>query len=515
MRRAHWISVGLLSAWASLSACSFEPALHLPRVPSSAGYTAGPPPYRTTGTVGRGGDSQQFAYGGALSREWWSLFHSQRLSDDVQQALRNSPTIAVAQAQLREAQASMEANAAIFYPQISADLGASRQKNSAANFGGRLPGSTYSLFTGGVGVTYYPDIFGINRLIYRGSKAQTEYQRYELATARLTLTGNVVNTAIAEAATQAQIEATEEIIVRERELLALTESQNRGGGSPYVNVLAQRAQLLANEATLPPLQQQLAVYRHLMAVLGGESPSQWRETPFTLNDLRLPEQIPVTLPSTLVQHRPDIKAAEQQMRYALAQIGIAKAQFFPIVTLTASAGTSSPTTGAFFDSSSNVWGIAAALSQPIFEGGKLKAQERGAYAAYDVTFATYRATVLGAFQQVADALRALEHDGEAVQAQYRSLQTVRQELEVAEAGYQSGSTDYLSLLNAEVAYQNARIASVRAVAQRYQDTVSLFVALGGDWWNGEKHSVVPGGSPKPLRQQLLGPEQTGSSTVQP
>ncbi len=512
MRRVHWISVGLLSAWAGLSACSFEPALHLPQVPSSAGYTAGRPPHQTTGTTGTGGVSQQFVYGRALTREWWGLFHSIRLDEAVQRALRNSPTIAAAQAQLREAQANMQANAGIFYPQISANLGASRQKSSGATFGGRFPGFTYSLFTGGVGVTYYPDIFGINRLIYRGSKAQTEYQRYELAMARLTLTGNVVNTAIAEAATQAQIAATEEIIARNRDLLTLTEAQYRGGGSPYVNVLAQRAQLLANQATLPPLQQQLAVYRHLMAILEGASPSQRREKPFTLDDLVLPEQIPVALPSTLVQHRPDIKAAEQQMRYALAQIGVAKAQFFPIVTLSASAGTSSPTTGAFFDSSSGVWGIAAALSQPIFEGGKLKAQEKSAYAAYDTTFAVYKSTVLGAFQQVADALRALEHDGAAVQAQYHSLQTVQQEIKVAEAGYQSGTTDYLSLLNAEIAYQGARIASVRAVAQRYQDTAALFVALGGDWWKGARLS---GGSLIPPRQQPRGLEQTGSTGVKP
>ena len=514
MNRLRWVATALMSAWAGMSACSFEPPLHVPRIPSGSGYTAGPPPYRTTGAVGRGGAPQRFAYGRTLSRQWWELFHSRRLDEVVRRALRDSPSIAATQAQLRAAQASMEANAGIFYPQISADLGASRQKSSGATLGGRFPGFTYSLFTGGVGITYYPDIFGINRLVYRGSKAQTEYQRYELATARLTLSGNVVNTAIAEAATQAQIDATEGIIARERELLVLTEAQYQGGGSPYVNVLAQRAQLLANEATLPPLQQQLAVYRHLMAILGGESPSQWREKPFTLNDLALPEELPVALPSTLVRNRPDIEAAEQQMRYALAGIGVAKAQFFPIVTLSASAGTSSSTTGAFFSSSSSVWSIAAALAQPVFEGGKLRAQERGAYAAYDTTLAVYKATVLSAFQQVADALRALEHDGAAVQAEHRSLQTVQQEMEVAQAGYRSGTTDYLSLLNAEVAYQNARIAAVHAVAQRYQDTAALFVALGGDWWRSD-HAGAPGDSSNPARPGVPMAGQAGPARVMP
>ncbi|WP_414041435.1 efflux transporter outer membrane subunit [Acidithiobacillus sp. M4-SHS-6] len=469
-----------LAAGAGLSACSFEPPLHLPRVP--AGYTAGPPPQKTVGSPHGGATMQKFTYGQNLDADWWTSFHSPRLDALVVRALRNSPTIAAAQAQLRQAQADMAVNASIFYPQVTGNLGASRQKSSGANFGGKFSGFTYSLFTGSVGVSYYPDIFGVNRLIYRGSEAQMAYQRYELAAARLTLAGNVVNTAIGQASTQAQIVATETIIARERALLHLTEAQYRGGGVPYLNVLTQQSQLLASESTLPPLQQQLALYRHQLAILAGVFPSQWQEKPFTLEEITLPREIPVALPSTLVEQRPDIQAAEQQMRYALAQIGVAKAQFFPIVTLSASFGASSLTPDLFFNPLSSVWGVAGALAQPLFEGGKLRAQERAAYAAYDATFAGYRSTVLGAFGQVADALRALEHDGASVRTQSRSLQTARQAMTLAEAGYRSGSTDYLFLLNAEVTYQNARIALLRAEAQRYQDTTALFVALGGDDW---------------------------------
>jgi len=490
-----------LAAGAGLSACSFEPPLHLPQVPANPGYTAGPPPQKTAGSADGGGTIiQHFTYGQNLDADWWTFFHSPRLDALVAQALRNSPTIAAAQAQLRQAQADMAVNASIFYPQVTGNLGASRSKNSGAAFGGRISGFTYSLFTGSVGVTYYPDIFGVNRLIYRGSEAQMTYQRYELEAARLTLAGNVVNTAIGQASTRAQITATEAIIAQERALLKLSEAQYRGGGVPYLNVLTQRSQVLASEATLPPLQQQLAVYRHQMAILAGEFPSQWQEKPFTLEEITLPRQIPVALPSTLVEHRPDIQAAEQQMRYALAQIGVAKAQFFPIVTLSASFGASSLTPDLFFNPLSSVWGVAGALAQPLFEGGKLRAQERAAYAAYDATFAGYRSTVLGAFGQVADALRALEHDGASVSTQSRSLQTARQALALAEAGYRSGSTDYLSLLNAEVTYQNARIALLRAEAQRYQDTTALFVALGGDDWGkaaatGQQESRATGKQP--------------------
>ncbi len=479
----------MYAVWAGLAACSLEPPLRLPQIASGPGYTAGAPPQRTGGVRVSGGQAQTFVYGRNLSQKWWELFHSRKLDAAVRRALRDSPGIAAAQAQLRQARASMEASAGIFYPQVGATLGASRQKVSGATLGGRIPGYTYSLFTGGVNVTYYPDIFGLNRLIYRGSRAQVEYQRYELAAARLTLSGNVVNAAIAEAATGAQITATQDIIARERELLALVQVQYRSGASPYASVLAQRAQLFAEEATLPPLQQQRAVYRHLLAILSGEAPDRRHSPPFVLDGLVLPQNIPVSLPSTLLRHRPDIQAAVQQMRYALAQIGVAKAQFYPLVTLSASAGTSSPTTGAYFDSSSSVWGIAASLAQPIFEGGRLKAQERGAYAAYDTTLAVYKSTVLAAFQQVADALRALEHDAAAVQAQSRALRTARQELKITGAGYRAGSNDYLALLSAEVAFQNARIAAVRAVAQRYQDTAALFVALGGYWQQGRTDEV--------------------------
>ena len=229
-----------LAAGAGLSACSFEPPLHLPQVPANPDYTAGPPPQKTAGSPD-GGTIQNFTYGQNLDADWWTSFHSPRLDALVAQALRNSPTIAAAQAQLRQAQANMAVNASIFYPQVTGNLGASRSKNSGAAFGGRISGFIYSLFTGSVGVTYYPDIFGVNRLIYRGSEAQMTYQRYELEAARLTLAGNVVNTAIGQASTQAQIAATEAIIAQERALLNLTEAQYRGGGVPYLNVLTQRS----------------------------------------------------------------------------------------------------------------------------------------------------------------------------------------------------------------------------------------------------------------------------------
>lgn len=481
----------------ALSGCSFEIPLHLPTVPPGSGYTARPGPRTVGGESAKSGAHQEFVYGRPAVVRWWTLFHSPRLDALVIQAMRHSPTLAAARAQLREAQANMAVNASIFYPQVTGSLGASRNKTSGASFGGRFPGMTYSLFTGGIAVSYYPDVFGVNRLIYQGSRAQMEYQRDELDAAYVTLAANVVNAAIGEASTQAQIGAAKKILKQERTLLKLTQAQYTAGAAPYLNVLAQRGQVLATEANLAPLQQQQAIYRHQMAILAGVFPSEWRKKPFTVAEIHLPARIPVALPSALVRHRPDIRAAAQQMRYAIAQVGVARAQFFPTVTLSASFGTSALSTGEFFNPLSRVWGIAAALAQPLFEGGRLRAQEKVAYAAFDSTFALYRGVVLNAFRQVADALRAVEHDAAEVRVQTQSVQVARQALELARAGYRSGFTDYLALLGAEVTYENARMALIRANALRYQDTTALFLALGeGDWGTRPAAAVLKTGSRK-------------------
>ncbi len=446
--------------------------------------------------AGPGGATQQLVYGGTLADRWWRLYRSPRLDALIRRALQHSPTIDAARSQLRVARADLQAAGASFYPQVSANLGASRARSSGASFGGRVPGSTFSLFTGDLAVSYYPDFFGINHLVYRSSQAQMNAQRYALAAARLVLTGNVVDAAIGEAGTRAQIDAIHGVIAAERRWLRLTEAQYRGGGTSFSSVLTQRAQLAASEAALPPLEQQLAVDRHLLAVLLGDAPSQDSGAPFTLGEVHLPQRIPIALPSTLLQQRPDVRIAEEQMRYALAGIGIAKAQFYPLVTISATAGGSASDAARLLDASSGVWSLGAALAQPIFEGGKLRAQARAAAAAYDGARAVYRGTVLGAFQQVADALRALAHDGAAARTEAHLEAALRTQLRLAQAGYRAGSADYGATLAAEVAYRNARVTSARIAAARLQDTAALLVALGGEWPPDPAVGVVNGSRPR-------------------
>lgn len=464
----------------SLAGCSLAPRYSLPTMHTDS-YTRAPAPRTTVSFTGPGGQAQRFDYGVSPSAKWWRQFDSPKLDALIRQALTNNPGLAQEQARLREAKATMAAAAGIFYPQVSGDLGASRQKTSSASSGGSFPGKIYSLYSGGLAVSYYPDFFGVNRLVYKGEQAQVDYRRYELDAARLTLIGNVASAAISAASVRAQIGATRAIIAREKMLLKLTGTRYRFGAVPYLSVITQRSQVASSEASLPSLEQQWAVYRHELAILVGKLPAQWQDRTPRMSHIRLPVRVPVSLPSALLQQRPDIRAAEAQVRYADAEIGVAVAQMYPIVTLTAQFGQESNVPGAFIHAASNIWSLAGDLAMPIFEGGTLEAQKRGAIASYDATFAAYRQTVLGAFQQVADSLRALEHDAQRLRAEQHTLAATRTALHLSETSYRDGAVDYLSLLTAEVQYSNARLNYIQARAQRYLDTVSLFIALGGNW----------------------------------
>jgi NodT family efflux transporter outer membrane factor (OMF) lipoprotein len=463
-----------------LTGCSFAPRYSLPAVHTQS-YTRGPSPHATVSAVGSAGQAQQFGYGASPAAKWWRQFHSPQINSLIRQALANNPGLVQEQAKLREAQAAMAAAAGIFYPQVTGDLGASRQRTSSASSGGSFPGHIYSLYSGGLAVSYYPDFFGVNRLVFKGEKALVNYQRYQLEAARLTLIGNVASAAINAAAVRAQIAATRSIIAHEKSLLKLTETQYRFGAVPYLSVLTQRSQVASSEASLPALEQQWAVYRHELAILVGELPAQWRDRSPRMSDVRLPVRIPVSLPSILLKQRPDIRAAQAQVRYADVEVGVARARMYPVVTLTAQFGQESTAPGAILHAASNIWSVAGDLAMPIFAGGTLEAQKREAIASYDATFAAYRQTVLGAFQQVANALRALQHDAQTLRAEEHALAANRAALRVAETSYRDGAVDYLSLLTAEVQYNNARLSYIQAKSQRYLDTVGLFVALGGSW----------------------------------
>jgi NodT family efflux transporter outer membrane factor (OMF) lipoprotein len=364
-------------------------------------------------------------------------------------------------------------------------LSAARQQISASSFGQPdVAINPFTLYNASVDVSYTLDLFGGKRRELEAFQAQVDYQRYQLEGAYLTLASNIATTAIREASLRAALQATREILAAEEQHLALVERQFLLGGAARVAVLAQQAQVAQTRVLVPVLEKQLAQTRHQLAVLAGRFPGDAADLPeFDLEGLQLPVDLPVTLPSSLARQRPDIRAAEELLHAASAAVGVATANLYPQITLSGRYGTEASQVGDLFGPGTAVWGIAAGLLQPIFRGGTLVAQRRAAIAAFDQAAAQYRETVLQAFREVADVLKALESDAVTLKAQAEAEAAARASLDIAEKQFRYGASSYLSLLNAQRQYLLARILLVQAQGTRYADTAALFQALGGGWWN--------------------------------
>ena len=466
-----------------LAACAVGPDYRAPEAPASSPYTERPQPERTEAAAVRGGEAQRFEVGAEISADWWKLFGSAALDEMIRTALAGHPTLAAAQATLRQAQENLNAQYSVLYPSVDASLSARRQRTSGATFGNpSLPNNTFSLYNASVNVSYAIDLAGGARRELEALEAGIDFQRFQLEAAYLSLTANVATTTFREASLREQIRATREIVEAQSRQLQLVEKQLALGAISRADVLGQRTQLALSRATLPPLEKALAQTRNLLAVLIGKFPGEAMLPELDLAAFRLPQALPVSLPSDLVRQRPDIRAAEAMLHQTNARIGVAHALMFPQLTLSGSYGSAAIGTGNLFDPGTQIWNIGASLLQPIFHAGQLEARKRGAVAAYDQAFALYRQTVLGAFQNVADVLLALEFDAVALKAQAEAEAAARESLEVTRAQLQFGSANYLALLNAQRQYEQARIGLVQAQAARYADTAALFQALGGGWW---------------------------------
>jgi NodT family efflux transporter outer membrane factor (OMF) lipoprotein len=455
-------------------------------------------------SAGAGGAAQSFAVGRDIPGDWWTLFHSRHLNDLVSRALAANPSLQAAQAALRQATENEYAQLGTLLPQFDANASATRQAISLAQFGplgsslsltGLSAPLIFNLFQVTANVAYSPDVFGGKRRQIESAKAQEDYQRFALEASYLTLTANVVTAAIQEASLRGQIEATQDIIKSETQQLTVVQNQFDAGSAPRTDVLAQQSELVQTQALLPALEKQLAQQRHLLTTLTGRFPNQGRGETESLSAIRLPARLPVSLPTKLVEQRPDVRSAQEQLHQASAQIGVAIANMLPQFNLTADYGTQALTPATMFTPQNAVWSIAAAGTQPIFHGGTLIHQERAAVAAYEQAEAQYRNTVLQAFQNVADVLRALQDDARALEMQDRAVRIASESLELSRVQYQDGTITYLTLLNAQRAYEQARLSFVQAQAARLADTAALFQALGGGWWN--RTDVVADTKPKP------------------
>jgi NodT family efflux transporter outer membrane factor (OMF) lipoprotein len=476
------LAAALLSL-VTLSACAAGPDFLVPPPPPVAGYTPEGKPAATESADVAGGARQQFEIGRDIPGEWWKMFHSRELDGLIAEALQANPNLEAAQAALWQAKENLYAQTGKLLPQADATSSAERQQFSPAAFGQPGGPDLFNLYQASINVSYAPDVFGGQRRQIEATAAQADYQRFELEATYLTLTANVVTAAVQEASLRGQIAATLDIIKVESDQLVVVQNQFDVGAAAKTDVLTQQSEVATAQATLPPLQKQLEQQHHVLLALIGRFPSEPHGDHITLASLRLPTNLPLSLPTQLIEQRPDVRAAEAQLHQASAQIGVAIANRLPQFNLTGAYGTAALTTAAMFSPATLVWSAAASGTMPLFHGFTLLHLQRAAEAAYKSSAAQYRSTVLGAFQNVADALRALQLDAATLKADRNALRAASDTLTLAQGQYRLGAITYVTLLNAQRLYQQSLLAVVQAQAARYADSAALFQALGGGWWN--------------------------------
>ena len=470
---------------AGLSGCAVGPDFQSPPPPAADRFTEQPTPAETVAAATTGGAAQRLNPGQDIPGAWWTLFHSARIEALVVQALKANPDLAAAQATLREARENRRAEQGAFFPTIDASASVTGERISSYEFGSAQggTGSAIALYNPGLNLSYSPDLFGLIRRQVEQLGAQVDYQQYELEAAYLSLSANVVTAALTEASLQAQIDTTNDIIRLYARELDVMQSRFALGGVSRADVLSQQANLTASQATLPPLQKQLEQTRNQLAIYVGGTPSQFSGPTVDLAALTLPQDLPVSLPARFIEQRPDIQAYEALLHAATANVGVATANLLPQITITGSYGREGTNPTNMFTPAGILWSVAASLTQPIFEGGTLLARRRAAVAALDVAAAQYSSTVNTAFQAVANAIVAIQRDAETLKASLQSEKVAADSLAVARAQFAAGGITYVAVLQAEQTYQSARLNLVSAQAARFTDTVTLFQALGGGWWN--------------------------------
>ncbi|MGQ0741164.1 MAG: efflux transporter outer membrane subunit [Alphaproteobacteria bacterium] len=481
-----------LAAGLTLSACAVGPNFFSPEAPEAERITEAPLPAETESADTTGGAAQKFIQGADVPGRWWTLYKSGELDTLVDEALRANPDLEAQQAALRQAQQNYYAAQGALFPQVDANASVFRQRLGTAQFGsGSASASLFTLYNASVSVSYLLDVFGGTRRAVESAGAAAEAEEFRLQASYLTVTSNVVTGAIQEASLRAQIAATRDIIRALRQELGVLNQQYELGAISRADVLSQQSLLAQTEATLPALEQQLAQTRNQLAALIGRVPSKGNIAAFDLGKLHLPTDIPVSLPSKLVEQRPDVRAAEAALHQASAEVGVATANLLPQITLSASYGGQALSTADLFSAPAVTWSLGASIVQAIFHGGTLWYRRGAAKAAYERAFAQYKSTVLAAFADVANALRALQSDAEALKANVLAEKSARERLFLTQEQFRAGAVPYLSVLDAQRTWQQARIVLVQAQAARYADTAALYVALGGGWWN----TPAPTGEP--------------------
>jgi NodT family efflux transporter outer membrane factor (OMF) lipoprotein len=468
---------------AALSGCMVGPDFKRPSPPRSDAYLPEPPTALVDGGI-PGAEAQVLVRDMDIPGQWWKVFQSAPLNSLIEGALRANPDVQAALAGLKVAQENARAQRATLFPTIQANFAASQNQTPGSLSPATSTGATiYGLFTVGLTLTYALDLWGGNRRQVESLDALAEAQCFQLEGAYLSLASNVVAAAVQEASLRAQIDATQRVIAAQQTTLGILRGQSNLGAITGADVASQQAALAQAEATLPPLQKALAQQRDLIATLTGHLPSEDLAARFQLEDLVLPHDLPLSLPSQLVEQRPDVRAAEANLHSASALVGVATANQLPQITLAAGVNTQSLSTDTLFGPGLTGMTTGASVLQTIIDGGALAAKKRAAMAGLEQADAQYRSIVLTAFRNVADTLRALQYDAITLKASVDAERAAATSLDIAQRRLALGDTTYVTVLLAQLTYQQALLNRVQAQAARFTDTAALFQALGGGWWN--------------------------------
>ena len=495
---------------ASLAACTLGPDFRRPEPPNADTYLPDAPTQFLSAGIS-GGETQSIVQGLDIPGQWWKVFQSSQLNELIDGALKANPDVQAAIAGLKVAQENARAQRATLFPTIQTGFGGSQNQTSNSLSPTTADGSTiFGLFTAGLTITYALDLWGGNRRQIESLDALAEAQCFQLEGAYLSLSSNVVAAAIQEAALRAQIEATARIIAAQRDTLDILQRQSGLGAIPGGDVATQQAALAQAETTLPPLQKALAQERNLLATLTGRLPNRNLIERFELADLKLPAELPLSLPSRMVEQRPDVRAAEANLHSSSALVGAAVANQLPQITLNAGLNSSSLSIGTLFGPGLVGSVIGVNILQTVIDGGALAAKKRAAQAALVQADAQYRSVVLTAFRNVADTLRALEYDALTLRAAVAAERASATSLDIAQRRLALGDTTYVFVLLAQLTYQQALLTRVQVQAARLTDTAALFQALGGGWWNRDP----PGPEEEARRLRCRPPEPKATTTSQ-
>jgi NodT family efflux transporter outer membrane factor (OMF) lipoprotein len=459
-----------------LASCTAGPNFTRPTPPAEARYTADALAVESPANTDT---AQHVLLGREIEANWWTLFRSDSIDQLVKRAVDHNRSLAAATGTLRQAQQLALAQAGSQYPNIGLTAGAGRQQYGAEFLGAFGPIPPFTYFSVGPTVSYVLDYTGGVARSVEQQFALAETERHQLDAAYLAVTGQAVLQVLAIASAHAQIAAVETILGEDKDNLRLVQTAFDNGSVSRLDVVSAQSQIANDMTLLPPLRQELAQAHHALSVVLGEAPASELPTDVDLAQITLPREVPVSLPSELAHRRPDILAAEARLHAATSAVGVAQSNLYPKIQLSASVGQQALKPDQLFDRASNAWSLIAGLTAPIYDGGTLRAEKRAAVEAMHASAANYEQTVLEAFAQVADLLDALDHDAEQLDAQAQARQAAQSSIDLTRASYKEGNASVLQVLDAERVYEQASLGYVKAVAQRYVDTVQLFLALGG------------------------------------